>query len=314
MKNGNQPNQVQQQVEKGWNELRHQQVQKFGNNQRVKRYANSHGEFGSDNGGWAPKDGDQGGAQYGPGGKKGKSWQDHSWHNQEHHDSWEGGKQNNGWQNKNWHNEGHGHDWQKGGPKHDWQKDGHDDWKKGGQKHDDWKKGGQKHDDWQNGGHNSHNDWNNQQKDNKPWDHRKGSDRWDKKRPDNDWGNEKGWGHRDANKPWGREKRSASRSDPSCDGIWKSPKNATVELYEYDAVGKNDHLATVKADASGNFLIAGEESELLDIQPFLVINYDCGEETKPRCEKYEISEHYINSHLQLDRHYKPFETDTYQQC
>ncbi|GMT36800.1 hypothetical protein PFISCL1PPCAC_28097 [Pristionchus fissidentatus] len=67
----------------------------------------------------------------------------------------------------------------------------------------------------------------------------------------------------------------------TCDGY--TVENAQVELWEHDIFTPNDLLASTPTDILGAFELGGEDNELMDIQPFILIKHFCN--AQPNCPR-----------------------------
>ncbi|VDK71237.1 unnamed protein product [Litomosoides sigmodontis] len=93
----------------------------------------------------------------------------------------------------------------------------------------------------------------------------------------------------------GSEKNITVTGQVACSD--RSQKDVEIQLWERDTLDPDDLLNTTITDARGNFRIYGEEDEVRNIEPYLIILHSCDNGVvNPKCsikDRYEIPRKYV---------------------
>ncbi|VIO90630.1 Uncharacterized protein BM_BM6282 [Brugia malayi] len=77
----------------------------------------------------------------------------------------------------------------------------------------------------------------------------------------------------------------------------RSQKDIEIQLWERDTLDPDDLLNTTKTDNHGRFRIFGQENEVNNIEPYLIIIHSCDNGViNPKCsikDRYEIPRKYV---------------------
>ncbi|KAL4002942.1 Transthyretin-like family protein [Acanthocheilonema viteae] len=77
----------------------------------------------------------------------------------------------------------------------------------------------------------------------------------------------------------------------------RSQKDVEVQLWERDTMDGDDLLNTTKTDNRGHFRVYGEENEVNNIEPYLIIVHSCDNGVvNPKCsikDEYEVKKEHV---------------------
>uniref|UniRef100_A0AAF5RV36 Transthyretin-like family protein n=1 Tax=Wuchereria bancrofti TaxID=6293 RepID=A0AAF5RV36_WUCBA len=77
----------------------------------------------------------------------------------------------------------------------------------------------------------------------------------------------------------------------------RSQKDIEIELWERDTLDPDDLLNTTRTDKHGHFQIFGQQDEVNNIEPYLIIIHSCDDGVvNPKCsikDRYEIPQKYV---------------------